>query len=731
MHSHSIITYIVVLPDKPEGDSPFQGFAFRLLEVRDILPLILRLPASYVELNLNREGVIAERAMMGGYQIIPLDASSLHQMPTYPAARFVVVISGPQTDDSTSDCVSKFDFPILHVTTSESPDILHLKDLTTERLRSHGMQAIEFINAHHSTYVVPELGTPAEESPQPLSLQRSGHLATLPNETALESFGYDMRSGEPIIKPLTIPSSDSTSGNETHAKIILESANELNRVRSEALLNDGAGSSRAACDLILTASAVFHHVSPDQLSPEIPEADRQALGIVMRTLTTQKSYPQFVGQGGDFLKMAESVPARILLGLRRAEVEVYTHCLSARASGYAAPVLRLPPAVNYMRGQLRDLTNCIKGNSPRKSQKLSKLARRVGDIFRNEIEPDHMRFIETLPSHAAVKLITDAPLELIPVNSLPLGIRFVTSRLPVTPGNLLSMASLTSRPILIEPSAIMKVLVVSAFKANDSLKGLLPRVVSEFIKHLPNLQVHWVEVDGVESFQQALNSFDGAILVFDGHGSYSRVLNEGSLKLGAETVDVWGLKNTVRIPPIVLLSACETHPMDGTQATVGNAFLMLGAHAVLASLVPLSGVHAAIFVGRLMLRLGMYVPEVEQTPIFPIRWSELITGMLRMSYVTDLVKGLRSAGWTELNENAMRRIMEYSNNLISYLHPDWFDETLNAIATECNRSVPDVKAAHLRYAYFTDSLHYVHLGNPEEIVIVPTSDTKDVSGGKD
>lgn len=725
MRSHSVITYIVVLPEKPEGDSPFQGFAFRLLEVRDVLKAILRLPASYAELNLNREDVIVERAMLGGYQIIPLEVGSLQQLPSYPAARFVVVISGAHTDDPTAAHVANSEFPILHVTTSDSSNILHLQELTAERLRTYCDQAIKFINAHYSTYVVPDFGPLVEVTSQALLLQSSGHLATLSNETTLASFGYEIRSGEPVIKPLTIPSSDSASANEAHAKIILESVNEVNRVRGETLSNNGASFSRTACELILTAPAVFHHVSPDQLSPDVPEADRQALGIVMRTLSAQRDYPQFVGQGGDFVKIAESVPARILLGLRRAELEVYTHCLSARASGFATAVLRLPPAVNHMRGQLGDLTNCIKGHSPRKSSKLSKLARRLGDMFRDEIDPKHIRLIETLSPHAAVKLITDAPLELVPVNSLPLGIRFVTSRLPVTPGNLLAMTSLNSRPILIEPAAIMKVLVVSAFKANDPLKGLLPRVVREFIKDLPNLQVDWVEVDGVESFQQALNHFDGAILVFDGHGSYSRVLNEGSLNLGTETVDVWGLKNTVRIPPIVLLSACETHPMDGTQATVGNAFLMLGAHAVLASLVPLSGVHAAIFVGRLMLRLGMYVPEVERTPIFPIRWSELVTGMLRMSYVTDLVKGLRSAGWTELNQKAMCHVMEYSNNLINYLHPDWFEETLTAISTQCNRSVEDVKAAHLRYAYFTDSLHYVHLGNPEEIVIVPTSDPKE------
>ena len=59
--------------------------------------------------------------------------------------------------------------------------------------------------------------------------------------------------------------------------------------------------------------------------------------------------------------------------------------------------------------------------------------------------------------------------------------------------------------------------------------------------------------------------------------------------------------------------------------------------------------------------------------------------------------------------------------LINYLHTEWFEKTLKIIADASNRSLDEVKNAHRTEAYFGDSLHYVQLGNPEEIVIVPQS----------
>ena len=723
MRSHSIITYIVVLPNEPEGDTPFQGFATRLLQVTRTVRSILRLPASFVELHLQRQEVVAERAMTGGYQIIPREVSSLESLPAYPSVRFMIVVSGPGTDEITSASLAKVNFPTLHVTTSNITSLPCIDRLTLDEMRTYCHEAIEFIRNHHGSYSIPTVQARDQEDAIALPLEETGHFVAIPNEVALESLGYQLTPRKEPIRALRFLSALSREeADEPHVKIILSSANMLADVRNAAVAQSSPVPVRAVVDLIVTAPAVFHHIAPELLRPEVPERERKALGIIMRALERQKGYVQFLGRAGDFVTVQESTPAKVLLSIRRAELALYATVLAARASGYAAPVLRLPPAVNHMRPQLSDITRCLNGTSPRKGAKLSKLTNRVGAMFRSEIDPSHFAMIEKLPPHASVKLFTDAPLELLPVRGLPLSMRYVCSRVPVTPGNLFASMGLASKPIFLEHQSLSRILVVNAFKDEDPLKELLRTAITEITRDASGaLDFRCVDVDGVDGFRNALNSFDGSILIFDGHGGYSRSLGEGSLQLGSETTDVISLINSVRVPPIVILSACETQPMDGSYATAANAFLALGAQTVLASLVPLEGKHAAILVGRLMLRLAAYLPKIAKTPISPLRWSEIVTGMLRMSYVTDVLTGLRRAGWTELSEKWRRDVQRQSNDLINYLHPEWFEETLKIIADASKRSLEDVKSAHLTEAYFGDSLHYVQLGNPEEIVIVPPS----------
>ena len=68
----------------------------------------------------------------------------------------------------------------------------------------------------------------------------------------------------------------------------------------------------------------------------------------------------------------------------------------------------------------------------------------------------------------------------------------------------------------------------------------------------------------------------------------------------------------------------------------------MGAKTVLASAVPIQSREASIFISRLLMRLSIFLPirlfNVKQN----IRWSELITGMTRQMYYTELIFKLRN-----------------------------------------------------------------------------------------
>jgi hypothetical protein len=185
----------------------------------------LKLPASFVELYLQREEIVAERAMTGGYQIIPREVTALESLPTYPAVHFMIVISGPGTDELTSTVLTALNFPILHVTTSQIANILHLDQLTVEDIRVYCDKAIAFIRSNYGSYSIPELQRPGVQNTITLPLEATGHFVAIPNEVALESLGYRLEPLKEPINPLTMLSTLSRQeADEPHVRMVSKSA---------------------------------------------------------------------------------------------------------------------------------------------------------------------------------------------------------------------------------------------------------------------------------------------------------------------------------------------------------------------------------------------------------------------------------------------------------------------------------------------------------------------------
>jgi hypothetical protein len=168
-----------------------------------------------------------------------------------------------------------------------------------------------------------------------------------------------------------------------------------------------------------------------------------------------------------------------------------------------------------------------------------------------------------------------------------------------------------------------------------------------------------------------------------------------------------------RMPPIVILSACSTHPLDWSETSSAGAFLTMGAMSVLGTVTPISARDAAVFVGRLLLRLAEFVPMIAGSGQ---RWSDVISGLLRMSYVTDLIRVFESEKVISADDH--RKIQFEANTLINAESDEWFEKTLAALALASGWPVERVRSFWLENAYFTSAMRYVHLGSPERIVIV-------------
>ena len=215
-----------------------------------------------------------------------------------------------------------------------------------------------------------------------------------------------------------------------------------------------------------------------------------------------------------------------------------------------------------------------------------------------------------------------------------------------------------------------------------------------------------MDVGSKDLFIEAFNNFDGPLAVVDGHGAQDRSDPQGILRVGSLRLNPFELYGKIKVPPLLLLSACETHPLEGIESSVASGFLMLGARSVLGTMVPIDGRNAAVLIARFMLRFAEFLPLLDTM----MPWSQVIGGMLRMSYVTDVLRTLQKQFQLSLNDYT--EIHKAANVAINSFRPDWFEELLKSVAAAASISEEKVREIWLRTCYFTDTLHYVRLGRP-------------------
>jgi len=142
--------------------------------------------------------------------------------------------------------------------------------------------------------------------------------------------------------------------------------------------------------------------------------------------------------------------------------------------------------------------------------------------------------------------------------------------------------------------------------------------------------------------------------------------------------------------------------------------LFLGTTSVLGTLAPISGLNAGILIGRFCLRFSDFLPSIRAT----IPWSQVVTGMLRMSYVTDVLKELQRR--FSFSDGLCRAIQFEANMMITGFRAGWFEQVLTSLSRKLSTPEAQVRDTWLRTCYFTDASNYVHFGQPEHIFVVPS-----------
>lgn len=559
------------------------------------------------------------------------------------------------------------------------------------------------------------------QKPIPLGLGKSYHNVTAPNELALTSYGWLLGDDDPLV-PIAV--SAELNDPQQYIDRICLTADTVSSERQKLMKNLPV--ELMDCTYIISVPSIFwgHYRDRQVRGEELTANDRKAFRVAYKNAVQQSTYFDSINDG-DGSRILENEFFQSVLQSRAADQRCYTSGLTLLSSATLTPVLRLEPKINQVRGALRILAHCVRSNARIHLQfKQSRLARVAGQLMRDLVDEKFLVRIDQAATESNIqglKVVSDVPLEWLPCLGVPLGLRYDLSRIPLLPGNQF-LSHCVAPPVRIGMEALFDILVIRSFAIGDHLKPLLEQAIDDVLDESvkARARIRFVDVQTIDELIDALSKFSGAILIFDGHGSYEDHFGVGTFVVGGNSVDVWSLREKCSFPPIVIFSACDTHPLDGGHGSCANAAFVLGAKTVLATLLPISGRLAAVFIGRLIFRIFEFVPMALKIREI-LTWREVISGMVRMSYTTEVTRLLVKYAKLPIAEASRGRIQLAANIAINNRSGDWYETYLENLAHETNMGVEDLHNLIMRWASLTDALKYVQLGSPENVIITTNS----------
>lgn len=335
-----------------------------------------------------------------------------------------------------------------------------------------------------------------------------------------------------------------------------------------------------------------------------------------------------------------------------------------------------------------------------------------------------------------IKIISNFPLEWTNLNGLPLMIRHNTSRVFTSPGIIREKLTLNNHECKLTIEDFNKILVISSFPADDDISADMSQELEKTVnlfndprykaltEHLAKNEIYTTNFESEIIFEvvknkneliQSLNKHRYAIVVFDMHGGHGKD-GHGFLQLSEGIIYPQDLINNAQIPPIVILSSCDTSPADRNHFNVANAFLCAGAKTVLASTYTILSSEAANYIAKLYKRIKLYLPERILSEKRSLRWSDFMTGLNRRVYFESFLIHISK----KYKVVSKKQINEIGSHISSVLeaHPDNFYEGVlfffNEIAGLSNELILDELTNHFT---FTECMNYVQIGFPEKILI--------------
>ncbi|MEV4780489.1 CHAT domain-containing protein [Burkholderia sp. LMU1-1-1.1] len=694
------LRYVLVVPDggAEEDATPFQGWNPVVGDRRflDLVHLLACLPGSISEIFMTQEELLIWRRNEVFKDVMAVGAQLLNVINFSTDNQITVFLFLPDQLKDVAETQLKHGRLTLLLSPDECPGVLDTRSLSDDhycsiddalfKLFSRRGQPVRNLRERYRSYIdLPAL-----------------HGIVLPNQILLESFGFTLRGPEGVVL-------------ESHEQA-LQLVTETLRSTLLALYGDHW----QAGEIIVYAPAAkaffydFKNNVWNQVFRQIKEKWKRKL--IENLLFKNKSYSSAaVDMGSDVPSNPFADPIfGSIMRWRQIEVYATSAAIGLLSNVENIPSIRLPNAINLHLSELKNLEQLSK----RLDEKGKTLLQRKFLVFNNALRAEIGNDILKLMTEQgdACKLCSDVPLEWLYVGRLPLMISHQVSRIPMTPGNMLLQYAASSLPMLLPVRLVYQVLIIRSFKQHDPLRGHLETAVSAY-KISAKMTITIVDVESEAEAIDALNGFAGGVVVFDCHGGHGGHEAEGWLQFGNERVNTWELAYRARIPPIVLLSACSTAPIGGSHISVANGLLRSGARSVMGTFLDVGGAHSAVLVARILYRIDQFLMAAKEMQYEAISWRAMITGMLRMSYLTEVLYHFKDVEKI-INDEDWRVIHMEGSQGINHLNPNWYEDVLTSLAERTGLDIDALSEKITSDHPLMETMYYSQIGMPERLTIV-------------
>jgi hypothetical protein len=710
----SIISHLVVVPtDTCERRTTFfQGFSdFWFPDYVNILSALTLFPHDIIDPFLSMENYIEARVLGGGLKIQFLRADLLKLYLAIGSEQNLVIWSTALTVDQVDTVLGAVQEKPLHISTARTKDIVCVDDLNKKLAKDLIVEMISKRSCHDEEMRKLKCSLEMVENTvnEEVVIEAKGHNCTEPMMGVLASCGRQIN---------MTPIEPSGSINE-HILGMVELASIIDELRPKEIQaspfrkNDALIHCPSSYTFLYRADGTLWQ----KINRKLNNAKRNFL---KNSIVRNKGYGNSVIQINeeDIFNPYDDEFLGPLLREKQVEVKIFTTVIGLVATNQCIPAYRLPNAVMLHHSKLRAIGQLINSNNKKRREKLNSQFLEYGKAIKENVGETLLE--SAFKDREKILAVCDLPIEWVALDQLPLMFSHEISRVPSTPGNV-AIDTLLSRTKSIYPySALCNILIIRSFEDGDPIREHLVYNVRQRVDsgRLRGIDIAIVDLSDRASLVSALNAFNGLMVIFDCHGNHGGEEDSAWLSVGGERLDIWHIYQEARVPPIVVLAACSTHPVEGSHASVANGLLESGVQSVIGTFAPVDSAHTATFVIRLLERIAMYLPIALKKR--PYTWREIVTGLLRMSYVRDVLEGLRDEHQLLTQEQYEKLHMQANISINMHEDEKWFEKFKASVCQVIGYDQAQGKIMWDANFQFVDTMLFVQLGRPENIVISDT-----------